>query len=84
MRSIALALVLVSGCAVVDATDGHLDDPDSCCLYYPRRAKVDACVREFLAADECARTRCAFEDSPHWVCYSPADEQRAADELGAP
>ncbi len=82
MWRVALCLFL-SGC-LVDAMDGHIDDPDSCCIHYPSRTRVDSCVRRFLHEAECSSAVCGFDDAPHWVCFSAKDEDTATDLLGPP
>lgn len=65
----AMCACAVTACAVVDLLDAKIEDPDTCCIYYPVERDIVECVESFLPPDPdaCVPVRCVtFEET---VCY---------------
>ena len=78
MRLLLLVVFALAGCAVTDVLDGEIDDPDTCCIYYPFERKIVACVESFLPPElgACVPVRCVTIERN--VCYG--DSERVTEE----
>lgn len=75
---LVLAAVTCSGCVATDVLDGDIEDPDSCCLYYPSEEKIVRCVESFLPPepDACVPVSCGIGYVVEGtVCYGDSERR---------